>query len=869
MIRPVRSDGTIETGGVFVPVARRRVIERIASAAMQRIVLIVAPAGYGKSVALRQYLDGVDEPRVRFDVLPEHATFLGFLRGLSDALIEVAPDARATLAGAYEKNAASYAAGTDLAMWMHSHLKSFRGIVAIDDLHVAQGDRDVTQFLTSLIERTKGRVQWILASRATVGLPIGTWLAYGESDLAIDEHDLKFTVDESRDAARAFRLGVRDEELFELLHLTDGWPTAMSFALRSSTRSIDLRNVASMTRDMIYRYLAEQVYVALSESERDFLETASLLPEFDVTVMAAAGFDRAAATIDGLRQRVAFLHEQGPGVYRLHDLFGDFVRHQFSLRGESTVLARALEVARVLEDLGRPVPALRLFERACEPDALFRVLLRDGFDLIGQGFSDDVSRAIDALPEPSASDAAIVALRGLIAIANGSLKSGERLLESSVENVGDGSLRARFRLRLAMQQANAGADPVDLLESIAGDATRFPPIALEAKAFLAYVHAARGRLDVARELAEAVGREISGVTDEGTLARVLLRLGNVRFSLRDFEASKTLLLQAAELASQRSLWGTSSRANQALANLALWHDSDTASSLWYAQQASACANRAGDYQDAQRALLIMLSLETRRGNVERVAQVEGQLIELSRNDAGITNFLVSSQAHRAAWDGRFGDAVRNFSTIRGRQRFPIDRAFVHAAYALCLALDGARCVDACREALEVLRESKDTESVVWSIAGLFVVLAELVAGRAGASKRLIGRFVASHHDVVRFAGAAVSELLLFARNRSHDLNEFEQHVEGIAAAGYGGYARYFRLCVRAIAGDEGSEAVHLTRSELRILQCLAAGMTPKDIAADMGRSILTVQTHVQNLTRKLGGHGRAEAIAAARRRGLL
>ena len=53
MIRPVTADGRIETGGPFTPVRRPRVVERIATAATQRIALILAPAGYGKSVALR------------------------------------------------------------------------------------------------------------------------------------------------------------------------------------------------------------------------------------------------------------------------------------------------------------------------------------------------------------------------------------------------------------------------------------------------------------------------------------------------------------------------------------------------------------------------------------------------------------------------------------------------------------------------------------------------------------------------------------------------------------------------------------------------------------------------------------------------
>ena len=84
---------------------------------------------------------------------------------------------------------------------MHAHLESFRGVIAIDDLHVADGDPEVARFVSSLIERTKGKIRWILASRSTTGLPVGTWLAYRDADLPIDEDELRFTLDEVREAA--------------------------------------------------------------------------------------------------------------------------------------------------------------------------------------------------------------------------------------------------------------------------------------------------------------------------------------------------------------------------------------------------------------------------------------------------------------------------------------------------------------------------------------------------------------------------------------------------------------------------------------------------------------------------------------------
>ncbi len=202
MIRTIPANDRSDAGA-FAPIVRSRLVERLAGAATYPIALLIAPAGYGKSVVLRQYLSTLDEPYIRF-TLGEHATLLGFLRGFSEALRDSAPHAITALAGAYERNTASPKPGPDLARWMHAHLESFRGVIAIDDLHVAEGDPEVARFLTALIERTKGRIRWILASRSTTGFPVGTWLAYRDADLCIDERRSAFYAGRSaRGSSRA------------------------------------------------------------------------------------------------------------------------------------------------------------------------------------------------------------------------------------------------------------------------------------------------------------------------------------------------------------------------------------------------------------------------------------------------------------------------------------------------------------------------------------------------------------------------------------------------------------------------------------------------------------------------------------------
>ena len=184
MIRPVRPDGKIETGGVLVPILRRRVVDRIASAAMQRVVLIVAPAGYGKSVALRHYLDELSEQHVRYDVLSENAGSSAFCEALPMPLPRLhrmcavrwpVHTRRTPIAGAGDRPCVVDALALAFVSRHHRHRRL-----------AGRTGRSRGRALPHLIDRThQGRVQWIIASRATSGLPIGTWLAYGESDLAM------------------------------------------------------------------------------------------------------------------------------------------------------------------------------------------------------------------------------------------------------------------------------------------------------------------------------------------------------------------------------------------------------------------------------------------------------------------------------------------------------------------------------------------------------------------------------------------------------------------------------------------------------------------------------------------------------------
>ena len=61
----------------------------------------------------------------------------------------------------------------------------------------------------------------------------------------------------------------------------------------------------------------------------------------------------------------------------------------------------------------------------------------------------------------------------------------------------------------------------------------------------------------------------------------------------------------------------------------------------------------------------------------------------------------------------------------------------------------------------------------------------------------------------------------------------------------------------------------LTARELEILRLVESGKDASAIAAELGLSVYTVRTHLQNTFEKLGVHSQIEALAIARRMSLL
>lgn len=89
----------------------------------------------------------------------------------------------------------------------------------------------------------------------------------------------------------------------------------------------------------------------------------------------------------------------------------------------------------------------------------------------------------------------------------------------------------------------------------------------------------------------------------------------------------------------------------------------------------------------------------------------------------------------------------------------------------------------------------------------------------------------------------------------------EEIVEAILAVAAG--RQFLGSGLVATAGRPDAGRPLLSARESEILRCLADGMASKQVAEALGMSVRTVETHRQNIRRKLGLAGQAELIKYA------
>jgi LuxR family maltose regulon positive regulatory protein len=243
-------------------VARRRLSERLSRGAESKLTLISAPAGFGKTTLLADWLaDSASNGR--------SAAWLSLDQRDND------PALFWTYVVTTLK--AAYGVGADAITLLRSPQQSIEAVIAsllndlqavsndvvlvLDDYHVIDA-RDVQEGMAFLLEHLSQHVHVVIASRADPPLPLAGLRGRGEL-VEIRAADLRFTADEAAAYLNgAMGLALTAQDVATLEGRTEGWIAALQLAALSMRGRDDVAGfIAGFAGDdrYIVDYLAEEV----------------------------------------------------------------------------------------------------------------------------------------------------------------------------------------------------------------------------------------------------------------------------------------------------------------------------------------------------------------------------------------------------------------------------------------------------------------------------------------------------------------------------------------------------------------------------------------------------------------------------------
>ena len=333
-------------------VARPRLTELVRSGASElpRLVLVSAPAGFGKTTLLSQWLSptrpGGQAPRVAWLSLDEGDNdlrrLLAHLVGaLENSGLEVGAQTTARLESAHELS--TEAILTDLVNDVD--LMAEETVVALDDYHVIDNVA-VHEATSFLLEHLPRHVGLAIATRADPPLPLARLRS--RADLVeVRAADLRFTPAESEAFLNELMgLDLSPDDILALDARTEGWPAGLqleALSMRGRDDTSGFIDAFAGSHRFVLDYLVEEVLRRQSDRVADFLMATAVLDQMTGSLCdALTGSDDGSAMLEELERSNLFvvpLDDQRTW-YRYHHLFAEALRAR--LLGEHPGRAPAL-----------------------------------------------------------------------------------------------------------------------------------------------------------------------------------------------------------------------------------------------------------------------------------------------------------------------------------------------------------------------------------------------------------------------------------------------------------------------------------------------------------------------------------------------
>ena len=368
----------------------------------RKLVLLSAPAGYGKTTLLGQWVHA-SRARVAWLSLGEEENDPErFFRSLLAAWEEAQPGVMESPLGMLLGTL-----GPDRDAVLTAFLNAATAIPAhtvfvLDDSHLIT-EPAIHEALTFLLDHLPPTLHVVLAGRSDPPLPLARYRARQEL-LELRGADLRFLVDESAEfLSRRTEIQLADEDIGTLHAQVEGWIAGLQLAALTLPRRREAANapVVSGRHRFIADFLSEDVLAHLPEDLGRFLLQSSILDRLcgslcDAVTVAATG----QAMLERLERENLFLTplDDRREWFRYHRLFADFLRAELHRRHPDDVVDLHRRAARWFLDHDLPDPAFRHAVAGRDPELAIPILERYESEKLHGGELHVVQAWLDTVP---------------------------------------------------------------------------------------------------------------------------------------------------------------------------------------------------------------------------------------------------------------------------------------------------------------------------------------------------------------------------------------------------------------------------------------------------------------------------------------
>ena len=382
-------------------ISRHANIEHIGN---QRLTLISAPAGFGKTTLVAQWLQQIKRPTAWLSIDTSHNNPKVFGVYLVHALHQL--DGIIDEALLLQVQSPQPPTLDDVIIQIINHIASasIQPILVLDDFHLIKDD-SVCQALDFLIANQPDNLHIIMTTREDPPLPLSRLRARGQLR-EIRAHDLRFTYEETAAFLNdILLLGLEADLVRTLDDRTEGWVAGLQFAglsLQLEEDKTGFIQAFSASHRYVLDYLSDEVLKQITPDIREFLLKTSILDRLSTDLCnSVIQRDDAQSMLDHIERRNLFLirldHQRQ--WYRYHHLFADLLRRHLYREYPESISSLHLCASQWYAKQGDLADAIRHAQLGNNIQQLVDILSKHSMRLILQGYVEQAREWVDLLPK--------------------------------------------------------------------------------------------------------------------------------------------------------------------------------------------------------------------------------------------------------------------------------------------------------------------------------------------------------------------------------------------------------------------------------------------------------------------------------------